>query len=65
MIPSSSIDLRLSVSTFWMIPSKSFLSLLLLSSNIEEFIMYCRECGSELPDNSLRRPDCGMRAADR
>lgn len=26
--------------------------------------MYCRECGNQIPDNSLRCPDCGTKAGE-
>lgn len=39
MIPSSSIDLRLSVSTFWLMPSKSFLSSLKRQGLCKRFLI--------------------------
>lgn len=26
--------------------------------------MYCRECGNQIPDNSLRCPNCGTKAGE-
>lgn len=30
----------------------------------KESAMYCRECGNQIPDNSLRCPDCGTKTGE-